>query len=163
MTARLYAFAAITAITGLGLLWLALQLPGSAEVTTLVGPRTWPLTALLLMLALVALMVFLLATRGPAQFSPEGEEAVDIGPEDDAVERDEASAPGLRYLGVLAATVAYTVGMSFTGHLVATAVFTALVTVILGERRPLRVAVTTLIAVLVVAVMFDRLLGIPLP
>lgn len=53
--------------------------------------------------------------------------------------------------------------MSFTGYLPATAVFAAVVTVILGERRPLRVGITTLIAMALVAVLFDRLLGIPLP
>ncbi len=167
MTARLYAFAAITALAGLSLLWLALQLPGSAEVTTLVGPRTWPLVILILMLALLALMVALLALRGPDQFvgsdETPPEAAAAVTPEDAAVAHDKAPATGLRYLGVLAATIAYTVAMSFTGYLPATAAFAAVVTVILGERRPLRVALTTLIAVLLVAVLFDRLLSIPLP
>lgn len=114
------------------------------------------------MLALVALMIALLATRGPAQFVG-GEDAPEVGPADEAVRRDQAAAPHLRYLGVFAATIAYTVGMSFTGYLPATAVFAAVVTVILGERRPLRVGITTLIAMALVAVLFDRLLGIPLP
>ncbi|EPX82281.1 tripartite tricarboxylate transporter TctB family protein [Salipiger mucosus] len=164
MTARLYSFVAASALAGLLFLWLALQLPGGAEVTTLIGPRTWPLLILVIMLALVVLMLVLLVTRGPGQFvtkddgdTPQEEIA------DEAVQRDDASGFTYRHLGMLVATIAYTVVMDYTGYLIATAVFAAIANVILGERKPLRILLTTCVAVALVAVVFDRLLNIPLP
>lgn len=164
MTARLYTFASLTAAAGLVLLWLSLQLPGGAEVTTLIGPRTWPLGIILAMLALVALMLVLLALRGPAQFiEREDEDAAAADMVDGAVTRDDSGGFAYRHIAVLAATIAYTVAMAYTGYLLATAVFAAIATVLLGERKPLRILLTTGTAVALVAVVFDRLLNIPLP
>ncbi|MBR9862877.1 MAG: tripartite tricarboxylate transporter TctB family protein [Rhodobacteraceae bacterium] len=164
MSARLYSFILVTAFSGVVLLWLALQLPGGASVTTLIGPRTWPLFVILAMLAFLALAFVLLILRGPDHFVTKDEE---LPPEeavpDDAVLREDASGYRWRFLAVLAVTVAYTVAMEFTGYLAATAVFAAIVNAILGERRPLRILLTTVAAVLMVALVFDRLLHIPLP
>ncbi len=164
MSARLYSFILVTAFSGVVLLWLALQLPGGASVTTLIGPRTWPLAVILAMLAFVVLAFVLLILRGPDHFITKDD---DLPPEetvpDEAVVREDASSYRWRYIAVLAVTVAYTVAMEFTGYLAATAVFAAIVNVILGERRPLRILFTTVAAVLMVALVFDRLLHIPLP
>ncbi|TNF21286.1 MAG: tripartite tricarboxylate transporter TctB family protein [Rhodobacteraceae bacterium] len=165
MTARFYSFAAAVGLAGAVFLWLALQLPGGEAVTTLIGPRTWPLLIVVAMLALVALFVILLALRGPAQFAGADDDhmsAEEIAA-DAAVIREDAGGSGWRHLAVLAVTVAYTVAMDVTGYLLATAVFAAIVNVILGERRPLRIAICTVAAVLIVAVVFDHLLNIPLP
>lgn len=164
MSARLYSFVLATALGGAVLLFLALQLPGGASVTTLIGPRTWPLAVILAMLGFVALAFVILILRGPDPFISKDED----GPEqkagtDAAVVREDASGYRWRFLAVLAVTVAYTVAMEFTGYLVATAVFALIVNVILGERRPLRILLTTGAAVLMVALVFDRLLHIPLP
>ncbi|SES36450.1 Tripartite tricarboxylate transporter TctB family protein [Tranquillimonas rosea] len=164
MTARLYSFVAATALAGSLFLWLALQLPGGEEVTTLIGPRTWPLLILVILLALVVVMVVLLAARGPEQFVGTDEpDAPQDEVVDEAVQRDDASGFTFRHLGVLAATVAYSVAMEYTGYLVATAIFAAVATMILGERKPLRIVLTTGVAVALVAVVFDQLLNIPLP
>lgn len=168
MSARLYTFAAAAAVAGLLFLWLALQLPGGAEVTTLIGPRTWPLLILSIMLALVVVMVAVLAFRGPASFEDEDES--DTVPDDptanatdEAVVRTHKDGRTFRHVGLLAVTVAYTVLMGIVGYVIATALFAAAATATLGERRPLRILLTTAIAVVVVAVVFDRLLNIPLP
>ena len=173
MTARLYVFAIISGLTGLVLLCLTLQLPGGAQVSTLIGPRTWPLGILVAMLSLIVLMLTLLALRGPAQFANADETdyaVVSDAPHpmqakvvDKAVTRDHPGGYIWRHVSIFAATIAYTIGMVFTGYLLATAVFAAVVTLILGERRPLRILLTTTIAVLLVAVVFDRALNIPLP
>lgn len=160
MTARLYAFAISTAVIGLYFLWQALPLPGGAEVTTLIGPRTWPLAILILMLGLVAVMFLLLARKGASYFgtSEVPEDAV-TGEIDTSV----ATVHPWRHVGVLGLTIAYTVAMEFTGYLIATAVFAVAVNVVLGERRPLHILMTTAAAIVLVALVFDRLLSIPLP
>ena len=163
MTARLYTFAGLTALAGLAFLWLALRLPGGEAVTTLIGPRTWPLAILVTLMALVTLLVVLLALRGPAQFAGGDDAAPEEEITDDAVTRDHVHGASWRHLAVLAMAVAYTVSMEWTGYLLSTAFFAAVVTVLLGERRPLRLMMTTGGAVLMVAVVFDRLLNIPLP
>ncbi|WP_353476605.1 tripartite tricarboxylate transporter TctB family protein (plasmid) [Salipiger sp. H15] len=166
MTTRLYTFAAVAFLAGLYFLWQAAQFPGSHEVSTLVGPRTWPLGVLVLMLALVAAMAVLLWAKGPGQFTGEAEAEVPDLPEgepDAAVRRDAAPGGNWRHLVVLGLTLGYTLLMSVTGYLVATALFAAATTVVLGERRPLRIGLNTIIAVLIVSVVFDRLLNIPLP
>lgn len=152
MTARLCAFAISTAVIGLYFLWRAIQLPGGAEVTTLIGPRTWPLAILILMLGLVAVMFLLLALKGSSFF----------GTEDASVDEVQAVHPW-RHIGVLGLTIGYIAAMEFTGYLAATAVFAAAINILLGERRPLRVFLTTAAAVVLVALVFDRLLSIPLP
>lgn len=164
MTTRLYTFAAVTFLAGLFFLWRALQLPGSHEVSTLVGPRTWPMGVLILMLGLVGAMVGLLRAKGPAQFTEEtGADDPATDTADAAVKRDTVAGAGWRHLVVLGLTIGYTVVMTVTGYLIATALFAAATTVVLGERRPLRIGLNTLIAVLIVSVVFDRLLNIPLP
>ncbi|WP_099825441.1 tripartite tricarboxylate transporter TctB family protein [Oceaniglobus indicus] len=164
MTARLYAFATATAVIGLYLLWQAIQLPGGAEVTTLIGPRTWPLGILIIMLALVAVMFVLLFARGAHFFVPgEMSEAdADTGTGTDMAADGPVVHPW-RHIIVLALTIAYTVAMQFTGYLLATAVFAIAVNIVLGERRPLRIGLTTVAATALVALGFDRLLSIPLP
>lgn len=168
MTARLYTFAIGTAAIGLYLLWQALQLPGSEEVTTFIGPRTWPVAILSLMLALVAVMVLMLVLKAPGYFTDDETPTELPG---DATTVPVADEPAVavepahlwRYAIVLGLTIAYTVVMAYTGYAIATAVFTAAVTVVLGERRPLRILLTTVGAVVLVAIVFDRLLNIPLP
>ena len=167
MTARLYIFVAAAFLAGIGFLWQAAQFPPSHEVSTLVGPRTWPFGVLVLMLGLVVLMALLLWTRGPAQFTGAEADAVSTDqPEeqpDEAVVRDAPTGARWRHLVILGLTLGYTFVMTLTGYLVATALFTAFATLTLGERRPLRVALNTAIAVAIVALVFDRLLNIPLP
>jgi len=164
LTTRLYIFVAASFLSGVAFLWQAAQFPPSHEVSTLVGPRTWPLGVLVLMLLLVVMMGLLLWTKGPEAFTGVDSETVDAGPEADiAVARDEAPGARWRHLVILGLTLGYTLVMTLTGYLVATALFAALATVTLGERRPLRIALNTAIAAAIVALVFDRLLNIPLP
>ncbi|MCT4373343.1 tripartite tricarboxylate transporter TctB family protein [Yangia mangrovi] len=166
MTTRLYTFTAVAFLAGLYFLWHALQFPGSHEVSTLVGPRTWPLGVLVLMLALIAAMAVMLWVGGPEQFTGEPEDKIaDPSQEtpDAAVVRDKVTGQRWRHLVILGLTLGYTLVMSLTGYLIATALFAAGATVVLGERRPLRILLNTAIAALIVSVVFDRLLHIPLP
>jgi len=165
MSARLYSFVFFAVLTGAVFLWFALQLPSGESVTTLIGPRTWPLAIVLAMLTFLALTFVLLVLRGPAQFIALDDD--DVPPEDiakdEAVLREDNNGYGWRYLAVFIVIIAYTIAMEFTGKLISTTIFAAVVTVILGERRPLRVLMTTGVAILVVEILFDRLLNIPLP
>lgn len=176
MTARLYTFAiGLAAISGY-FLWLALQLPGSEKVTTLIGPRTWPLGILIFLLGLIAMMLLLLVRKG-AEYFTQDDDSEDVSALPSNAETvspakvaPDTSAPSptatihpWRHIAVLALVVAYTVAMEFTGYLVATPIFVAAASVVLGERKPLRILTTTIAAVVLVAVVFDRLLDIPLP
>ncbi|WP_343504876.1 tripartite tricarboxylate transporter TctB family protein [Alloyangia pacifica] len=166
MTTRLYTFTAVAFLAGLYFLRHALQFPGSHEVSTLVGPRTWPLGVLVLMLALVVAMAGLLWARGPGQFTGETDEELADLPQDapdETVVRDKVTGQRWRHLVILGLTLGYTLVMSLTGYLIATGLFAFSATVVLGERRPLRIVLNTAVAVLIVSVVFDRLLNIPLP
>lgn len=170
MTARLYTFVAVTGIAGLYFLWRALQLPGGEQVTTLIGPRTWPVAVLMLMLGLLVLLALLLAVRALDQSAAKAGEhpasqgvfsEVAEGVSDPAIRRDDKHA--WRFVGVMVVTILYTMAMKFTGYLVATAIFAAAIALLLGERRPHYILATVVAAVLLITVVFDRLLNIPLP
>lgn len=164
MTIRLYIFVAVTFLAGLGFLWQAAQFPASHEVTTLVGPRTWPFGVLVLMLGLLAIMTAILLSKGAAPFA--GADDTPELPEDapdEAILRDEVTGRGWRHMVILGLTVGYTLIMTQTGYLIATVLFALLATLVLGERRPLRVVINTAITTAIVALVFDRLLNIPLP
>lgn len=166
MTTRLYTFTAVAFLAGLYFLRHALQFPSSHEVSTLVGPRTWPLGVLVLMLALVVAMAGLLRARGPGQFTGETDEELADLPQDapdEAVVRDKVTGQRWRHLVILGLTLGYTLVMSLTGYLIATGLFAFGATMVLGERRPLRIVLNTAVAVLIVSEVFDRLLNIPLP
>ncbi|MBY6006149.1 tripartite tricarboxylate transporter TctB family protein [Salipiger bermudensis] len=163
MTIRLSIFVAVTFLAGLGFLWQAAQFPASHEVSTLIGPRTWPFGVLVLMLGLLAVMALLLWTKGPEPFTGSQDASSPASEPDAAVQRDHLAGGRWRHLIILGLTLGYTLTMTLTGYLVATALFAALATVVLGERRPLRVGLNTAIAVAIVALVFDRLLNIPLP
>lgn len=166
MLTRLYSFVAIILAAGLLFTSKVIQLPGSQDVTTFIGPRTWPLAVLIMMLVLAVGMVLLLWAKGPGQFTGLSGEADTARPEaasDEAVTRDDAGGHRWRHLVIFGLAIAYTVLMAQLGYLIATALFAALCTVSLGERRPLHILLNTLIAMLIVSVVFNRLLSIPLP
>ncbi|WOI58318.1 tripartite tricarboxylate transporter TctB family protein [Palleronia sp. LCG004] len=161
MSTRLSIFVIVTFFVGLGFLWQAAQFPASHEVSTLVGPRTWPFGVLVLLLGLVVVMALLLWTRGAEQFT--GPDEVSGSEPDAAVQRDHLSGRRWPHLMIFGLALGYSLIMALTGYLLATAIFAATATVVLGERRPLRVVLNTVIAVAIVALVFDRLLNIPLP
>lgn len=69
----------------------------------------------------------------------------------------------LRFWGLLALLLTYSALLSFFGFYLTSAVYLPLGMLLLGERKPLRVVLTTTGTILFVYVVFARLLEVPLP
>ncbi|MFM9269682.1 tripartite tricarboxylate transporter TctB family protein [Halomonas elongata] len=161
MRKPLYVFIGCVMVTAGFFLAVTWQLPSSDEVSTLIGPRLWPLMVLVLMLVFSVLL--LIQTRRKAR--------EDVGEESGPSTSDtSAEQPGLwcalevyRHWLLWALVIAYTVGMEAIGFLPATVIFTLLATLVLGARHLRSIVLTTLAGALMVAVVFESLLNIPLP
>ncbi|WP_136069302.1 tripartite tricarboxylate transporter TctB family protein [Modicisalibacter radicis] len=161
MRKPLYVFIGCVMVTAGFFLALTWQLPGSDEVSTLIGPRLWPLMVLVLMLVFSVLL--LIQTRRKASEDVDAESAP-------STSNTAAEQPGrwraleaYRHWLLLALVIAYTVGMEAIGFLPATVFFTLLATWVLGARQLRSIVLTTFAGALMVAVVFDALLNIPLP
>ena len=173
MPKPLMIFIATVLIAGGFFMTQTLQLPGSDEVSTFIGPRLWPLMvlAILLIMTLLLFIRTLLTTRRGAM--PEDhassdiqapiEETLDQENTGDSKENAMSQASAWRHWLLLGLIIAWTVAMAYIGFLAATAIFTAAAAWLLGNRRPLPLALTTLAGVFMVSIVFDYLLNIPLP
>lgn len=161
---RLILFAVLTLLVGGWFLWMTFQLPSAEQVSTLIGPRFWPASILFVMLPLAALMLGIVIVRGTLS----RDHAHELAAQAKEVAHGEDGSMGTvlhryRWLVVLALTILYTVAMEYTGYLVATLVYAVVLSLILGERVWWRFALVLAVAGVMVALVFDRLLEIPLP
>lgn len=178
MQARIYIFAVAVILLALASLPLTLQFPSSAQVSTFIGPRVWPLllTVLLLLFGGALLVMTWRDGRrraqqplqdGNAQYAVSADD-----PQAGASVSDTAEAPApawtlslaaTRHWWLMAATVGYTLLMSIIGFVAASAIFTLLCTLLLGARSWLVIVITVVVAVVLMQGVFVTLLGIPLP
>ncbi|MBZ5488399.1 tripartite tricarboxylate transporter TctB family protein [Halomonas aquamarina] len=143
-------------------LYPTLQFPSSAQVSTFIGPRVWPLTLLgiLFTLGLVLLAITLrdrkqaLAAEPPS--SQESSENAELPPPRFSLART-------RHWWFMAAAVAYTLLMQSVGFLVASLIFTLAGTLLLGARSWVTVVITLVVAAVLMQGVFVSLLGIPMP
>ncbi len=155
LKARMVLFCLIVLVTSLMLLVPTMQLPSGNEVTTRIGPRFWPFWILALLAAGAAVQLVL------SLFSNAYEERPS--------KKEQTSSDKLTWLQanthivVFVATMIYLYAMTHFGYLITTPIFACVVSFALGERNIKRLALTTLVAALIVAVVFDFLLEIPLP
>lgn len=152
-----------------------LQLPGSDEVSTLIGPRLWPLMVLTILLAmtlLLAINILMTQRRSTAEVPlPEDAQAPRVLSEGtldqkkvgDSENNAPAKASIWRHWLLLGLIIAWTIAMEYIGFLMATAAFTAATVWLLGGRRPLSLVLTTAVGIFMVSIVFDYLLNIPLP
>lgn len=145
---------------------LTWQLPSSAEVSTLIGPRTWPLLVLVAMLVLAVMLV--ISTSAESRRAKDGGTTEEVSPEKfDSGDADEVATDGIfarnRHWVLLVLVVLYTVSMNLVGFLCSTIAFSFLCSLTLGAKRKMTIGMTTLAGTALVLVVFDTLLNIPLP
>ncbi|RSL32182.1 tripartite tricarboxylate transporter TctB family protein [Salibacterium salarium] len=172
MRNKLNVFSISVAVFALSLLFLAIQLPSSAEVSTLIGPRFWPLVLLVALLIFALLLMIENFKSNNKQKKDETDEisnAVEEGSPTNHTESTEGSDLEPTFIEkyrnwlLLLITVLYTILMSFTGYLIATILFSFVCTILLGMRKKLSVVLTTIAGALLMLILFDYLLNIPLP
>lgn len=142
----------------------AFQLPDSSEVSTMVGPKAWPLTLLLLGLLLSIIMVvqlYLQKNKEP-EVDEEEERMEEFSSKEDT-EEAESFLSKYRHWILLTLTLAYVIVMGITGFVIATGIFIFICTFILGMKSIKQSILTTVFGTLLVFVFFDTLLSIPLP
>ncbi|KAA0011979.1 tripartite tricarboxylate transporter TctB family protein [Billgrantia pellis] len=160
MQVRIYLFALAIILLALVSLVPTLQFPSSAQVSTFIGPRVWPLSLIVMLFLLgcaLLAMTWRDSRRSAHDKSDSGQEG---GSTASAQKRSFAST---RHWWLMAATVGYTVLMQAVGFLAASVMFTLLCTLLLGARSWLAIAITVTVAVALMQGVFVILLGIPLP
>ncbi|MBZ9559912.1 MULTISPECIES: tripartite tricarboxylate transporter TctB family protein [unclassified Modicisalibacter] len=165
MTRKLYAFIVCVVLGGAFFLTLTWQLPSSEEVSTLIGPRTWPLLVLGAMLVFALMLA--IETRIESRKTKDTDATMTEEADGEVAEVDEPVAGGIfvrnRHWVLLGLVVLYTVSMGVVGFLWATIAFSLLCSLTLGATRKLTIVMTTLAGAILVQVVFDTLLNIPLP
>ncbi|MFI0474185.1 tripartite tricarboxylate transporter TctB family protein [Halomonas sp. HMF6819] len=155
MHARITLFALGIVLLAIAGLYPTLQFPGSAQVSTFIGPRVWPLT-LLAILFVLGIVLLALTWR-------------DRRHGDENTEEKAPSAKGAFSIGrtrhwwFIAAAIGYTLLMQAVGFLLASLVFTLAGTVLLGARSWMAIAITLVVAAVLMQGVFVSLLGIPMP
>lgn len=164
MNTKLTLFAVIVMVVAAATLIPTLQLPGSEEVSTLVGPRLWPLS---LVVALMVFAAFLLVdTRKQARkgtHSSIPRESTDMPSESAPASVNRWSIAANRHWYLMAMTVIYTLLMQSLGFLPSTVVFALAMSWLLGARHWGLILATVAIAVMLIQGVFVFLLDIPLP
>ncbi|MFQ3786457.1 tripartite tricarboxylate transporter TctB family protein [Halomonas sp. A29] len=169
MQARIYLFAVAIVLLALASLPATLQFPSSAQVSTFIGPRVWPLSLIIALLMLgCALLVMTWrdsrrSKHEPAQSATPNSESASEREGGDAALVRKLSFATTRHWWLMAATVGYTVLMQSIGFVAASVLFTLVCTLLLGARSWWVIVITVTVAVVLMQGVFVSLLGIPLP
>lgn len=162
MHARIYLFAFAVVLLALVSLVPTLQFPSSAEVSTFIGPRVWPLTLVLALLGLGSALLLITwrdARRGTV-YNDEPEAKTLL--QNDSVASQRFTLASTRHWWLMAATLIYTWLIGIVGFVIASITFTLVATWLLGARSWRTMLLTVLIATLLMQGVFVMLLGIPL-
>lgn len=162
MHARISFFAFAVVLLALVSLVPTLQFPSSAEVSTFIGPRVWPLTLVIALLGLGSSLLLITrrdARRGTA-YDDEPEET--SLPQSDPVIAQRFTLASTRHWWLITATIIYTWLISLTGFFFASIAFTLVGTLLLGARSWRTILITVVVAMLLMQGVFVMLLGIPL-
>lgn len=157
MHARITVFASAVVLLALVSLVPTLQFPSSAEVSTFIGPRVWPLSLLIALLGLGGTLLFITWRDKRNGTAAEDEQETTSTPQS----RDLTFA-STRHWWLIATTIVYTWLIGIVGFLIASIAFTLLCTLLLGARSWRTVLITVVIATLLMQGVFVMLLGIPL-
>ncbi|MFG6667611.1 tripartite tricarboxylate transporter TctB family protein [Halomonas sp. HNIBRBA4712] len=155
MHVRITIFALSVVLLAIAGLYPTLQFPGSADVSTFIGPRVWPLTLLAILFAL-GIVLLILTWR-------ERRRAVSHSDEPVTSERPAFSIARTRHWWLIAGAAGYTLLMQSVGFLIASLLFTLAGTLLLGARSWITITVTLVVAALLMQGVFVSLLGIPMP
>ena len=162
MHARISLFAFAVVLLALVSLVPTLQFPSSAEVSTFIGPRVWPLTLLIALLGLGSALIWITwrdARRGTV-YEDEADSA--SLPQNTSAATQRFTLASTRHWWLIATTVLYTWLISVVGFLFASIAFTLVVTLLLGARSWRTILITVAVATLLMQGVFVMLLGIPL-
>lgn len=163
MHARISLFALAVVLLALVSLMPTLQFPSSAEVSTFIGPRVWPLTLLIALLGLGSALLLITwrdARRGTT-YDDEPDAAASL-PQNTPVATQRFTLASTRHWWLIAATIIYTWLISIVGFLIASIAFTLIGTLLLGARSWRTILITVVVATLLMQGVFVMLLGIPL-
>lgn len=164
MNTKLTIFAVVVMVVAAAALIPTLLLPGSEEVSTLVGPRLWPLS---LVIALMAFAAFLLVdTRKQVRREADSStpcESTNKPSESGQTTVNRWSIAANRHWYLIAMTVVYTLLMQALGFLPSTVIFALAMSGLLGARHWGLALATVAIAVVLIQGVFVLLLDIPLP
>ena len=178
MHVRIYLFATAIIVLALASLPATLQFPSSAQVSTFIGPRVWPLTLIVMLLLFGGALLVMTWRDGQrrAQRSLQGITPMDGMSQADSEDESRGrvmqeeypparmlSLAATRHWWLMAATVGYTLLMQVIGFVAASVLFTLVCTLLLGARRWWVIAITVAVAVVLMQGVFVILLGIPLP
>lgn len=160
MHARITLFALGVVSLAVVSLYPTLQFPSSAQVSTFIGPRVWPLTLLIILFALG--MTLLALTWRDRKQAPASQSAP-AATEETAPRASPFSLGRTRHWWFIAASIAYTLVMQSVGFLIASLIFTFIGTLLLGARSWVTIAITLVVAAVLMQGVFVSLLGIPMP
>ncbi|PAU76123.1 tripartite tricarboxylate transporter TctB family protein [Halomonas salipaludis] len=160
MHVRIYLFATAIIVLALASLPATLQFPSSAQVSTFIGPRVWPLS-LIVMLFLLGCALLAMTWRDSRRSVHDKSDSEQEG--SGAAAAQKLSFASTRHWWLMAATVGYTVLIQSIGFLAASVLFTLVCTLLLGACRWWVIAITVAVAVALMQGVFVILLGIPLP
>lgn len=160
MYARISLFAIAVVLLGLASLVPTLQFPSSAEVSTFIGPRVWPLS---LLIALIGLgCALLLITWRDARRGTRYDDEQEATPSPQGETTQRLTFASTRHWWLIATTVLYTWLISLIGFLLASITFTFVCTLLLGAHSWRTVLITVVVAAVLMQGVFVMLLGIPL-
>lgn len=162
MHARITLFALGVVSLAMVSLYPTLQFPSSAQVSTFIGPRVWPLTLLIVLFVLgIVLLAITWRDRKQALIS-EPQATTDTATET-APTSSRFSLGRTRHWWFIAAAIAYTLLIQSIGFLIASLIFTFIGTLLLGARSWMTIAITLVLAAVLMQGVFVSLLGIPMP
>lgn len=162
MYARISLFALAVVLLALVSLVPTLQFPSSAEVSTFIGPRVWPLTLLIALLGLGSALLLITWRDARRGITYEDEpDAVSV-PQNAPAATQRFTLASTRHWWLIAATIIYTWLISIVGFLIASIAFTLVGTLLLGARSWRTILITVVVATLLMQGVFVMLLGIPL-
>ncbi|MGO3700004.1 MULTISPECIES: tripartite tricarboxylate transporter TctB family protein [Halomonas] len=162
MHARITLFALGVVSLAVVSLYPTLQFPSSAQVSTFIGPRVWPLTLLIVLFTLgIVLLAITWRDRKQALIS-EPQATTDTATET-APTSSRFSLGRTRHWWFIAAAIAYTLLIQSIGFLIASLIFTFIGTLLLGARSWMTIAITLVLAAVLMQGVFVSLLGIPMP
>lgn len=159
MYARIYVFALAVVLLGLVSLVPTLQFPSSAEVSTFIGPRVWPLTLLIALIGLGGLLLLITSLDAKRGKRYDDEEVVTDA---QVATTQRITLVSTRHWWLIACTFIYTWLIGVVGFLLASIVFTFVCTLLLGAYSWRTVLITVVIAAALMQGVFVMLLGIPL-
>src|SRR5699024_3923793 len=156
-------FIFVTYIVAIAFLILSFEIPGSEEVSTLTGPRQWPMVLIFFILILNSIFLFN-TLRNKNEMNDEEPEELTDGLEEvltdeqkeftkNAVQKTEDTKAGwksYRHYILIGLMLVYLVLLTFTNFLIATIIFFPLCSILMGERNKITIAVSSVLATFLV-------------